>query len=110
MDQSMWLNGSYALGPVVGSIVETEPLVVTAGDRERDQHRGVDSGAAAHGDRDRAESVDPVPQPRGQQLFQLRECPYHRLLDPRDGAVGGSPQPERYRDRLVVVEQQWRQS
>jgi hypothetical protein len=66
MDQPVWLEASYALCPVVGSIVEAEPLVVAAGGRERDQHRGVDGRAAAHRDGDRAERVDSVPQSRGQ--------------------------------------------
>ena len=100
MDQPVWLDGSDALRPVVGAIVEAEPLLVAAGGRERDQHRGVDGRAAAHRDGDRAERVDSVPKPRGQELFQLRQCPYRRFLDPGDGAVGGRPKPEYHRDRL----------
>jgi hypothetical protein len=109
VDQPVWLDGSYTLRPVMGAITEAEPLLVAAGGRNRDQHRRVDGRAAAHSDGDRAERVDPVPQPRRQQLFQLRERPYRRLLDPRDRAVGGRPKPENHRDRLVVVEQQRRQ-
>ena len=91
-------------------VVEPEPFMVPARDRDHGQHIRIDLGPARrHRQRNGPEGADPAAQPRGKHLLQLRQRAQRGLLDPRDRAARGGAQSDRDRHRLLVVEQQGRQ-
>jgi hypothetical protein len=53
--------------------------------------------------------VDLVAQARGQNLLELAKRPQRGFLAAREAAAGRHPQAHSDGDRLVVVEQEWRQ-
>jgi hypothetical protein len=108
--QAVGLHRAPAGRPGMGTVVEPESLVISAGARDEGQHVRVHLWPAGrHGQRRRGERADPVAQPRGKHLLQLGQRPHRGLFDPGDGAVRGGPQSDRGRHRLLVVEQQRRQ-
>jgi hypothetical protein len=90
--------------------VEAQSLAVATRGRDHAADAGIHGGAAtghAHG-RD-LQRLDPVTQPRRQDLLQLGQGPQRDLLDAGHCGARGHPQPDRDGDGLVVVEQQRRE-
>lgn len=96
----------------MASVAESQALVVPAGGREGAQRVGVYPRAQVvprHCYGVLLEGVDATPEAGWQHLLQLDQCAQRGFLDPSDGAPGGGAEPDRHRDRLLVVEQQGRQ-
>src|SRR6185503_19310761 len=55
------------------------------------------------------ERADLAPKPRREDLFELRERAQGRLLEAGHRAARRRPQPDRHGDRLVVLQQEWRE-
>ena len=95
-------------------VSELEALGVPAGLRDRDEHAGVDARAGGTPDGGlghRAQGVDAPAQPGWHDLDDLGEGADGRLRHPGDRVVlDGGLQAHRQGHRLVVVEDQRRQS
>ena len=85
--------------------------MVAADPGEDGQDAGIDGRAGSMLDEHgvRLQCVDAASQPRGEDLLELGQGAKRSLLDARHGAAGGRPEADRHGDRLVILEQQWRQ-
>ena len=95
--------------PVAAAVVEPQALGVAAGGGDRRQVLRIDGRARdRRGDRRRPERGDAAAQVRRQHLLELDQRADGRLLDPGHRCARGGAQPDRDRDRLLLVEQQRR--
>lgn len=108
--QPVRLHQPPRLGPVPRPVGEPQPLRPGHRPGHHRQRPRVHARPVPPRQRDRGrlQRAHPVPQPRGQDLLQLRQGPYGGLLDPLDRVPGPRPQPHRDRHGLLVVEEQRR--
>ena len=108
--EPLWLDVPPGQVAAAGGVPEPQAFVVAAGLRDLRQRAGVDHGPARRAaDGLAAERVHPAPQPGRHHRHDLGQRLDRALLEPGHRAAGRSPQPDRDRDRLVVVQQQRRQ-
>ena len=109
VDERVRLDLAARVGAVAASVGEAKALGVAAGRGDHRQMLRVDGRAGDGGrDRRRPQSADTAAQVRRQDLLELDEGADRGLLDAGHGRPSGRAQPDRDRDRLVVVEQQRR--
>lgn len=93
-------------GAIPASVREAKALGVAAGCGDHGQMLGVNRGAANRGaDRGGPEGLDTPAKVCRQDLLELHQCPYRRLLDTGHGSPCGGAKADRDRGRLLVVEQ-----
>ena len=108
--ESLWLDVPPGQVAAAGGVPEPQAFVVAAGLRDLRQGAGVDHGTARRAsDGLAAERVHPAPQLGRHDRHDLGQRLDRALLEPGHRATGRSTEPDRDRDRLVVVQQERRQ-
>src|SRR6185503_1758916 len=109
VDKAVGLDQAAALREIAASIREPKALGIATGRGDRRQVLRID-GRAAHGERGRrrSERADATPEVYREDLLELDQRPHGGLLDSGHRRAGSGPKAHRDRDRLVVVEEQWR--
>jgi hypothetical protein len=80
--------------------------VIAAGLGDRKKDIRLYGGCSGRGDCDALEQLHPMPESRGEDLFELGQRADRRLLDAGDRASGGGSEADCDGDGLLVVQQQ----
>jgi len=105
----VWLGDVTADGAAQAMEIELETQVVPASGSNRSENLSIHCGAVARrANCGNLQGVDPMPQSGWQQLLELDQRPQGGLGDTGDIAPGSRAQRDRYRYRLVIVEEKRR--